>query len=393
MATRVKVVRVARSVSFIAALRHASVERNFNGTQRMTRAYNFSAGPAALPVEVLEQAREELLEWRGERASVMEISHRSKAFVALAEEAEADVRELLAVPEDYAVLFLQGGATLQFAQIPLNLASAGQAADYLITGAWGEKALAEAAPYVSTRVAASSKDGGYTDIPSNWDVRKDAAYLHYTPNETIHGVEFHQVPDAGDVPLVADFSSTILSRPIDVSRFGLIYAGAQKNIGPSGLVLLIIRRDLLERAGQPRAKILTYAAQAKDGSMLNTPPTLSWYLAGLVFKWLKAQGGLNAMGEKNQAKAKALYSTIDGSGGFYRSPVAVAARSWMNVPFTLQDDALDAAFLKESEQQGLLALKGHRAVGGMRASIYNAMPLEGVLALTSFMSDFARRNG
>lgn len=359
----------------------------------MTRAYNFSAGPAALPTEVLEQARDELLEWRGERASVMEISHRSKAFVALAEEAEADVRELLAVPDDYAVLFLQGGATQQFAQIPLNLAAPGQAADYLVTGAWGEKAVAEAASYVSARVAASGKDTNYTKIPAEWSVRPDAAYFHYTPNETIHGVEFHDVPDTGDVPLVADFSSTILSRPIDVSRFGLIYAGAQKNIGPSGLVLLIVRRDLLERPGQPRAKILSYAAQAKEGSMLNTPPTLSWYLAALVFKWLKAQGGLSAMAERNQRKANTLYSTIESSGDFYRNPVAVPARSWMNVPFTLRDDALDSVFLKESEQQGLLSLKGHRAVGGMRASIYNAMPLEGVQALATFMQDFARRHG
>ncbi len=361
----------------------------------MSRAYNFSAGPAALPTPVLEQARDELLDWGGERASVMEISHRSKSFVAVAEKAEADLRELLGVPDDYAVLFLQGGATQHFAQIPLNIATPGQAADYLVTGAWGQKAVAEAAPYVSTRVAASTDAGNFTDLPAagSWQVDPAAAYLHYTPNETIHGVEFHDVPDAGDVPLVADFSSTILSRPIDVARFGVIYAGAQKNIGPSGLVLVIIRRDLLARGGQPKAKVLSYAAQAKDGSMLNTPPTLSWYLAGLVFEWLKAEGGLAVIGERNRVKAETLYTAIESSGGFYKSPVAKAARSWMNVPFTLHSDALDSAFLKESEAAGLLALKGHRAVGGMRASIYNAMPLAGVQALTAFMADFARRNG
>jgi len=361
----------------------------------MTRAFNFSAGPAALPEPVLERARDEMLEWGAERASVMEISHRSKSFIALAETAEADVRELMGISADYAVLFLQGGATQHFAQVPLNLASAGQAADYLVTGAWGQKAVSEAAPYVNARVAASTEAGSFADVPADasWAVDPAAAYLHYTPNETIHGVEFHQIPDSAEVPLVADFSSTILSRPIDVSRFGVIYAGAQKNIGPSGLVLVIVRRDLLARAGQPKAKVLSYAAQAKEGSMLNTPPTLSWYLAGLVFQWLKAEGGLAAIGERNRIKAETLYAAIDGSGGFYRSPVAPAARSWMNVPFTLKDEALDAAFLKESEAAGLLALKGHRAVGGMRASLYNAMPLTGVQALVDFMADFAGRRG
>jgi len=361
----------------------------------MTRAFNFSAGPAALPEAVLLQARDELLEWQGERASVMEISHRSKAFIAVAEQAEADLRELLGVPDSHAVLFLQGGATQHFAQIPMNLAAPGQGADYLVTGAWGQKAVAEAAPYVRPRVAANTEASHFTTLPAggSWAPDPAAAYLHYTPNETIHGVEFHQPPESGDVPLVGDFSSTLLSRPLDVARYGIIYAGAQKNIGPSGLVLLIIRRDLLERAGQPRAKVLSYAAQAKEGSMLNTPPTLSWYLAGLVFKWLKAEGGLPAMGERNLRKAQLLYGAIDGSGGFYRSPVAAEARSWMNVPFTLPDAALDAPFLKESEAAGLLALKGHRAVGGMRASIYNAIPLAGVEALVDFMGDFARRKG
>jgi phosphoserine aminotransferase len=361
----------------------------------MSRAFNFSAGPAALPEPVLLQAQEEMLEWQGERASVMEVSHRGKAFVATAEAAERDLRELLGVGDDYAVLFLQGGATQHFAQLPMNLASPGQSIDYLVTGAWGQKAVSEARPYATPRVAASTEAGNFTDIPEagSWGVDPEAAFLHYTPNETIHGVEFHDIPDAGNVPLVGDFSSTILSRPLDVSRFGVIYAGAQKNIGPSGLVLLVVRRDLLERRGQPRAKVLSYAAQAGDGSMLNTPPTFSWYLAGLVFKWLKAQGGLEAMAERNRAKAELLYGAIDGSGGYYRNPVAPRARSWMNVPFTLHDASLDAAFLKESEAAGLLALKGHRAVGGMRASIYNAMPIDGVRALVDFMADFARRNG
>lgn len=361
----------------------------------MSRAFNFSAGPAALPEAVLLQARDELLEWRGERASVMEVSHRGKAFVACAEEAEADLRALLAVPDDYAVLFLQGGATQHFAQIPMNLAAAGQSAGYLCTGAWSEKAIAEAKPYVQAAVVASSEDSRFTDVPDAgaWELPEAAAYLHYTPNETIHGVAFPYIPDSGSVPLVADFSSSILSQPLPVERFGVIYAGAQKNIGPSGLVLLIIRRDLLGRSGHPRAKVLSYAAQAKEGSMLNTPPTLAWYLAGLVFKWLRQQGGLAAMEQRNRAKAECLYAAIDGSGGFYRNPVAPRARSLMNVPFTLHDDALDAAFLKESEAAGLLALKGHRAVGGMRASIYNAMPLEGVQALVDFMAEFARRRG
>ena len=302
---------------------------------------------------------------------------------------------MLAVPDSHAVLFLQGGATQHFAQLPMNLAAPGQSVDYLVTGAWGQKAVAEGRPYCTPRIAASTEAGRFTDIPEpgSWGVDPEAAFLHYTPNETIHGVEFHDIPDTGSVPLVADASSTILSRPLDVSRFGVLYAGAQKNIGPSGLVLLVVRRDLLERAGQPRAKVLSYAAQAADGSMLNTPPTFSWYLAGLVFRWLREQGGLDAMATRNRAKAEVLYAAIYGSGGFYRNPVAPRARSWMNVPFTLHDDALDATFLKESEAAGLLALKGHRAVGGMRASIYNAMPLEGVQALVDFMGEFARRNG
>jgi phosphoserine aminotransferase len=360
----------------------------------VSRGYNFSAGPAALPEDVLNQARAELLEWDGARASVMEISHRGKDFVALAAESERDLRELLAIPSNYKVLFLQGGATQHFAQIPMNIARRGQSADYIVTGDWGEKAAKEAKPSVDVRIAASSQATNYDRIPprASWDLDPNAAYLHYTPNETIRGVEFMSVPDAGDVPLVADMSSTILSRPLDVSKFGLIYAGAQKNVGAAGLVVMIVRDDLLARAPKDIPKILNYAEQAAQDSMLNTPNTFGWYLAALVFKWLKKNGGLAAMAERNRAKADLLYGYIDDSG-FYRNPVEVSARSWMNVPFTLPREALDAAFLEESEAAGLLALKGHRAVGGMRASIYNAMPLAGVQALVDFMKDFAKRNG
>jgi phosphoserine aminotransferase len=360
----------------------------------VSRGYNFSAGPAALPEDVLNQARAELLEWDGARASVMEISHRGKDFMALAAESERDLRELLAIPSSYKVLFLQGGATQHFAQIPMNIARRGESADYIVTGDWGEKAAKEAKPTVGVRIAASAQATNYDRIPPReaWDLDPNAAYLHYTPNETIRGVEFMAVPDTGDVPLVADMSSTILSRPLDVSKFGLIYAGAQKNIGAAGLVVMIVRDDLLARSPKDIPKILSYAEQAAQDSMLNTPNTFGWYLAALVFKWLKKQGGLAAMAERNRAKAELLYGYIDGSG-FYRNPVEVSARSWMNVPFTLPREELDAAFLKESEAAGLLALKGHRAVGGMRASIYNAMPLAGVQALVDFMKDFAKRNG
>jgi len=325
----------------------------------------------------------------------MELSHRGKAFMGLAQQAEADLRELLAVPANYAVLFLQGGATQHFAQIPMNLAAEGASADYIVTGHWGEKAASEAAPYVKVNVAASSKGEHYMRLPprETWQLDGRAAYVHYTPNETIHGVEFHEIPEVGDVPLVADMSSDILSGPIDVSKFGLIYAGAQKNIGPSGLVVMIVRRDLLERATRPMAKIFRYADHAANDSMLNTPNTWGWYLAGLTFQWLKEQGGLAAVGERNAAKAALLYDAIDHSNGFYRNPVALDSRSRMNVPFTLHDSALDADFLKESEAAGLLALKGHKAVGGMRASLYNAVPLEAVQALVGFMRDFAHRHG
>jgi phosphoserine aminotransferase len=360
----------------------------------MTRAYNFSAGPAALPESVLRQAQAEMLDWDKARASVMEISHRGKEFIALAAESERDLRQLLQIPQNYKVLFLQGGATQHFAQIPMNFARREQTADYVVTGAWGEKAAKEAKPLVNVRIAASSEANKFTTIPprAEWQLDANAAYLHYTPNETIHGVEFHDIPNIGDVPLVADMSSNILSRPLDVSKFGVIYAGAQKNIGAAGLVLLIVREDLLARCPKDIPKIFNYAEHAANESMLNTPNTYGWYLASLVFKWLLAEGGMSAIGGRNEAKADLLYGYIDQSN-FYKNPVEKSARSRMNVPFTLPREELDAPFLKGAEAAGLMALKGHRAVGGMRASLYNAMPIEGVQALVDFMQDFAKRNG
>jgi phosphoserine aminotransferase len=359
----------------------------------MTRVFNFSAGPAALPQEVLEQLRDEMLDWHGHGMSVMEMSHRGKAFVGIAQQAEADLRELLAVPAGYKVLFLQGGATAQFAAIPLNLTAPGASADYVNTGAWSKKAIAEAKRYVKVNVAADA-GANYSTVPSEgqWQRTPNAAYLHYTPNETIGGVEFPFIPQTGDVPLVADMSSTILSRPIDVSRFGVIYAGAQKNIGPAGLVVVIVREDLLGRARPDVPTVFDWAAMAADGSMLNTPATYSWYVAGLVFQWLKRQGGLPAMEASNRAKATQLYGAIDTSG-FYRNPVTIESRSWMNVPFTLPNPDLDKPFLDGARKAGLVALEGHRSVGGMRASIYNAMPLAGVTALVDYMSEFQRRHG
>lgn len=360
---------------------------------RVTRAYNFSAGPAALPEEVLIQAREEMLEWGGARASVMEISHRGRDFMALAEESEADLRALLTIPSNYRVLFLQGGATQHFAQIPMNLARPDQVANYIVSGAWGEKAVREAKPYVQARISASSLESGYTRIPprSGWDLEVNAAYVHYTPNETIHGVEFQEIPEVGDIALIADMSSDILSRPIDVSKFGLIYAGAQKNIGASGLVILIIREDLLERCPGNIARIFNYAEHAANHSLLNTPNTWGWYLSSLVFKWLHAQGGLAAIGERNRIKAERLYAAIDTSG-FYTNPVSVDARSWMNVPFFLPRAELNPLFLEEADARNLIGLKGHKLLGGMRASIYNATSLAAVEALIDFMGDFARRH-
>ncbi|MGI9329860.1 MAG: 3-phosphoserine/phosphohydroxythreonine transaminase [Gammaproteobacteria bacterium] len=356
----------------------------------MARVFNFSAGPAALPLPVLEQIRADLPEWLGTGMSVMELSHRSKEFIGVAEQAEADLRELMAIPDDYAVLFLQGGATQQFALLPSNLAAPDQTVDYVVTGAWGKKAVKEAKALRATQVVADGGDSNYTDVPdpSGWQCTPGAAYLHYTPNETIGGVEIHEPPAVSDAPLVADMSSTILSRPVDVSRFGVIYAGAQKNIGPAGLTIVIIRRDLLEREAQAKLpRILSYAAHAEGGSMLNTPPTFAWYVAGLVFAWLKEQGGLATMARTNQGKAERLYSAIDNSD-FYANPVAVGYRSWMNIPFTLAKPELDADFLAESKAAGLTNLKGHRSVGGMRASIYNAVSDEAVDALLAFMKEF-----
>jgi len=359
----------------------------------MSRVINFSAGPAALPLAVLQQAQAELADWQGLGMSVMEISHRSKAFIAVAERAEADLRELLAIPEDYAVMFLQGGATQQFALLPMNLSQPGDTVDCLVTGSWSKKAAKEAGVIRNVNVVADGADSGYTDVPpaAGWQLDANAAYFHYTPNETIGGVEIHEPPDVGAVPLVADMSSTILSRPIDVSRFGVIYAGAQKNVGPAGLTIVIMRRDLLDRVPADVPNILRYKSHADGGSMLNTPPTFAWYLAGLVFQWIKAQGGVAAIAEQNRAKAELLYGAIDASP-FYANPIALPFRSWMNVPFTLAKPELDGEFLTQAEQAGLTNLKGHRSVGGMRASIYNAMPVDGVQALVDFMAEFERNN-
>ena len=361
----------------------------------MTRVHNFSAGPAALPEPVLERARAELLDYEGRGMSVMEMSHRSKAFVDIAERAEADLRELLAVPEDYAVLFLQGGATAQFSAVPLNLTgSADDVAAYVSTGSWSKKAIAEAKRYCRVTVAASSEATNFDRVPpqAEWEVPADARYVHVCPNETIGGVEFPFVPDVGETPLVADFSSTILSRPVDVARYGVLYAGAQKNIGPAGIAVVIVRRDLLGRARPETPQLLDWQAYADADSMYNTPPTFAWYLSGLVFQWLKDLGGLEAMAEINRRKAETLYAAIDGSN-FYASPVVPECRSWMNVPFTLADPGLDGKFLEEAEAAKLTNLKGHRSVGGIRASLYNAVGQDSVDALVAFMADFESRYG
>ncbi|MEM9173078.1 MAG: 3-phosphoserine/phosphohydroxythreonine transaminase [Pseudomonadota bacterium] len=361
----------------------------------MTRVFNFSAGPGALPEPVLEKARQQMLEWGESGMSVMEMSHRGAAFVDIAERAETNLRELMEIPPNYHVLFLQGGATMQFAATVLNLAAPTDTVDYVVTGSWGKKAIKEAARFATLNVAADAAETQYTDIPARdtWQVSDHAAFLHYTPNETIGGVEFHAIPDdVTDAPLVADMSSTILSRPVDVSRFGLIYAGAQKNIGPAGLTVVIVRDDLLEPKRADVPTMLQYQVQAAADSMSNTPPTYAWYIAGLVFEWLKEQGGLTQMAERNQRKAETLYNAIDDSQ-FYSSPVAPTARSRMNVPFTLADSELDSVFLKSAAERGLMTLKGHRSVGGMRASIYNAMPQAGVDALVTFMQEFEQQHG
>jgi phosphoserine aminotransferase len=360
----------------------------------MADIYNFSAGPAVLPHPVLVRARDELLDWQGSGMSVMEMSHRGKEFVSIAAQAEADLRGLMGISSDYHVLFLQGGATSQFAMVPMNLLRGREQADYVNTGAWSKKAIGEAKRYCTVNVAASSESTKFTTIPprDGWKLDPSAAYVHYTPNETIGGVEFDWIPATGEVPLVADMSSTILSRPVDVSRFGLIYAGAQKNIGPAGLTVVIVRKDLVGETLAGTPSMFDYQQHADNGSMLNTPPTYGWYLAGLVFQWLKEQGGLEAMALINQRKAGKLYEAIDASD-FYQCPVDVECRSRMNVPFTLADPSLDADFLAGAKAAGLVSLKGHRSVGGMRASIYNAMPEAGVAALVDFMKEFERTRG
>ncbi len=360
----------------------------------MVRAHNFSAGPAALPQEVLEQAAAEMLDWQGRGVSVMEISHRSPEYMAMAMEAEQDLRDLLAIPDNYRVLFMQGGATSQFAMVPLNLLGGVGKADYLNTGQWSLKAIKEARRFGEVNVAASSEDQNFITIPDrdSWQLDSEAAYVHYTPNETIGGLEFHDIPDVGNVPLVADMSSTILSRPLDISRFGVIYAGAQKNIGPAGLTLVIIRDDLLGHAVDACPTLMNYQNVADNDSMLNTPPTYSWYLAGLVFKWLKNQGGLTVMAERNQRKAAKLYQAIDNSG-FYSNVIDTRYRSWMNVPFRLASEQWNDEFLKQAAGENLLYLKGHKIVGGMRASLYNAVRESSVDSLIEFMTDFEQRYG
>ena len=361
----------------------------------MTRIYNFSPGPAVLPLEVLEKARNELLDWRGSGMSVMEMSHRGKEFMEIAAKAEADLRVLMGIPTNYKVLFLQGGASAQFAMVPMNLLRGKTKADYIHTGEWSKKAIAEAKKYCSVNVAASSEADKFCSVPkrSTWKLDPDAAYVHYVLNETIGGVEFQDIPDTGKATLVADMSSTILSRPIEVSRFGLIYAGAQKNIGPAGLTIVIVRDDLIGQTIAGTPSMFDYKIHADNESMYNTPPTYAWYIAGLVFESLLAHGGLKGMAEINRRKADKLYAAIDGSKDFYRNPVERSVRSWMNVPFTLKDAALDEPFLKGAKAVGLLQLKGHRSVGGMRASIYNAMPEAGIDALIQYMQDFQRKQG
>ena len=358
----------------------------------MSRIFNFSAGPAMLPAEVLARAGDEMLDWRGSGMGVMEMSHRGKEFIGIAAEAEKDLRELLAVPQSYKVLFLQGGATLQFAQVPMNLLRGKGKADYVATGEWSKKAIKEAKAYCDVHVAASSEDKHFTYAPKNFSVRQDAAYVHYCSNETIGGVEFHTVPATGDVPLVTDASSHFLSRPIDVSKFGLIYAGAQKNVGPAGISIVIVREDLIGQTAKGTPSVMDYKAQAEADSMLNTPPSYSIYIAGLVFKWLKQQGGLAAMEKTNIQKARLLYDFLDASR-FFSNPVAKEDRSRMNIPFTLKEPKLDDEFLKGAVNEGMVQLKGHRSVGGMRASIYNAMPLEGVQCLVGYMKDFEKKHG
>jgi len=357
----------------------------------MSRVFNFSAGPSMLPETVLQQAQAEILDWRGTGMSVMEMSHRGAEFMSIAEQMKQDLIDLMGIPANYKVLFLQGGATGQFSFIPQNILRGKSKACYLDTGAWSSKALKDAKAFAEVVVSASAKDKNYTYIPAatEWALDSEAAYLHYTSNETIHGVEFQETPDAQGLPLVCDMSSNILSRVIDVSRYGIIYAGSQKNMGPAGVTVVIVRDDLIGQVDPRLPEVFNYEVQAKNDSMLNTPATYSWYLVGLVLQWLKQQGGVAAIEQRNIAKAARLYAAVDNSA-LYFNPVAKTDRSRMNVPFILRDESLDKAFVKESEAAGLLALKGHRSVGGMRASIYNAMPDAGVDALIAFMAEFER---
>lgn len=358
----------------------------------MTRVYNFSAGPAMVSEDVLKKAQAEMLDWNGTGMSVMEMSHRGKDYVSIAEKAEADLRKLMNVPENYKVLFLQGGATGQFAAIPMNILGDKKTADYLCTGSWSKKAISEAKKYCDVNVVAQPEKFNTIPEQSEWKVNPDAAYIHTCANETIEGVEFPYIPETNGVPLVSDFSSTILSRPVDVSKFGIIYAGTQKNIGPAGLAIVIVREDLIGNAMSITPNVLDYAKMADADSMLNTPPTYTWYLAGLAFADLLEKGGLEAMADINKRKAGKLYEAIDTSD-FYANPVDPKYRSLMNVPFTLADAELDAKFLDEAKKEGLVTLKGHRSVGGMRASIYNAMPEAGIDKLVAFMKEFERTNG
>ena len=360
----------------------------------MDRIYNFSAGPATLPLSVLEQARDELTNWRGSGMSVMEMSHRGKEYMSIQSEAEADLRELMNIPANYKVLFLQGGATSQFSMIPMNLLRGKGSADYLNTGEWSKKAIKEAKKYCNVNVVASSEDKNFSYAPTQdaWKLDPNAAYVHFTSNETIGGVEIFWTPETGNVPLVMDMSSNILSRPIDVSKYGLIYAGAQKNIGPAGVTIVIVREDLIGETVKGTPVMFEYKTHADNDSMYNTPPTYGIYIAGLVFKLLKSKGGLAAMEVANRAKAKLIYDFLD-SSKFFVSPVALENRSLMNIPFTLKDPALDEEFLKGAKARGMAQLKGHKSVGGMRASIYNAMPIEGVQALVAFMKEFEQQHG
>ncbi len=360
----------------------------------MSEIFNFSAGPAVLPREVLQTAASEMLDWHGSGQSVMEMSHRGKEYMGIQAQAEQDFRELLNIPKNYKVLFLQGGATQQFAMVPCNLMRGKASSDYINTGEWSKKAIKEAKLYGKVNVAASAEDRHFTYIPpvASWTLDPDAAYVHICSNETIGGVEFQHAPDVGSVPLVADMSSSFLSRPVDVWRYALIYGGAQKNMGPAGLTMVIIRDDLIGHAKPGTASMFDYKTAADNDSMFNTPPTYAIYIAGLVFQWLKKLGGLPAIEERNIAKSSLLYNYLDQSK-FFRTPVAPDTRSRMNIPFTLASEALDEAFLKGAKERGLLQLKGHRSVGGMRASIYNAMPIAGVQVLVQYMREFEAKHG